>query len=146
LHDFDSERTEQPGGTFRIGGHEFNYRAKVGADVLTRFFDAPEGISHECPHCHQSFQIGSLRPTQDVLAAADALILRMLTPGQEEAWRAVRSDDAENPLTQREVVDVANWLIGAITARPTEQQSGSSSTPATAGTNSTDGSPSLAAV
>jgi hypothetical protein len=158
LHDLDSIRRSQsvragefaslndtepnPDRTFLLGGHDFRFRAKIAANLIARFYDAPEAITPTCPHCGLPFTIGSPRPQQDALAAADAMIVAFLEPGQEEAWAQVRSDDADDPLTLLEVIATGNYLLGALTARPTGQQSGSGDTPATAGTKSTDGSPS----
>lgn len=157
LHDLDSVRRSKPisqGGftdisqtpnpdhTFVLGGEQFTHRGKVGANLIARFYDAPEGITTVCPHCSKDFSLGSLRPQQDALAAADAMILAFLEPGQEDKWAKVRADDAAEPLTILEVIATGNYLLGAITARPTEQQSGSGSTSETAGTNSTETLPS----
>lgn len=126
-----------PERAFKIGGHVFTFRTKIAANLIARFYDSPEAITPICPHCGNTFNVGSPRPQQDALAAADALIGSFLEPGQQEAWAVVRADDADDPLTILEVMATGNYLLGALTARPTEQQSDSSSTPETAGTNST---------
>lgn len=147
MHDFDIIRREttNPTRSFRIGGEEFTFRPTCSANTLANYFDAPTTRWDECPHCHEKLQIGSLRPALDQLEAIDNLILEMLEPGQEEKWAAVRASK-EDPITLRQLQDVANHLVEAITGRPTERPSDSSSTASDPGTKLTENSAEAAVV
>jgi hypothetical protein len=132
LKDFDISRFENINSerVFKIGGHEFTFRAKIPADAVARYVSATQTTGNFV----------------EVVASADAVILAALDPGQEATWGAVRASDAAEPLNVIDLQEVVDHLFEVTSGRPTVRPSDSSPTPSRPGTSSTADSPSLAAV
>lgn len=129
MKDFDVIRAERVNAdrSFRIGGITFTYKPSVSADLLADYFDATFSVEGT---------------NADVVAKADALVLGWLEPGQEDAWRAVRSASAESPLSMRDIQEIITHMTEILAGRPTESASDSSSTSERTGTTSVEQSPS----
>lgn len=132
MRDFDISRFEgvSKDRRFKIGGEEFEFRAKVSAEKIASYIDA-------------THQEGNLA---EVVKTADEFILSALKdPGEQDRWHYVR-ENADPPLNIIDIQAVVSHILDATTGRPFERPSDSSSTSSPSGTSSTDNSPSLAAV
>lgn len=121
MKDFDTarnERLERERG-FRIGGHDFVYRASVAPEALLAWDDR-----------------GDLEG-QAFLDVIDETVIAFLEPGQDEKWREARSAASENPLNISDIIEVIQWLFEEQVGRPTGRSSestnggGASGTPLT---------------
>jgi hypothetical protein len=135
VKDFDAERHAHmltaDARTFTIGGETFTYRASVRPEVL--------------------FEIAELdtdRPTGEVFAVMDRMIVNMLEPGESgdagERWFALRQRD-DDPITIDDLNALVEWLVEAQAGRPTQPPSSSSPSQEANGTPSTASSSSAAA-
>ena len=127
MKNFDAERLApvEKDRSFRIGGHDFQYRAGVRPEVLARYYD------------------GS--PTNDnveTLKIYDETVVAFLEDGYADVWRSVRELEGPEAITLRDIRDLIDWLIEEQTARPTGRSSDSSSGSESRsnGTSSTDDS------
>lgn len=129
MKNFDEERKVREEETreereFVLGGETFYAKASVRPEIMLAFE-----------------QINKETPPSEVLAIADQLVTDMLDPENEshDRYRALRQTDAVDMAT---LLEICNWLIEAVTGRPTEQPAVSSPLPATpeSGTPSTDDS------
>lgn len=121
MRDFDTDkatrraqRIDPENLTFRIAGNEFVVRSgfapgSPGADAIKRFREMNEDTSDE-----------------DFNRISDETVMAFLHPGQEEKWKAARDPDIEHPITGSDLVDIVIWLIEAVTNRPLESSTDSS--------------------
>lgn len=120
--------------SFRLGGRDFVTRVSVAPETIlpwTRMIQ------------------GEIDPDEEgALAIYDETVIGFLEPGQDEAWKAVRDQNAEHPINLPDLRALVTWLFEEQTGRPTVPRSPSGSGPTASGTGSTDDSPSpvLAAV
>lgn len=138
--DFDSQRTSRPETDLKVkaAGVEFRIKPYVGLHVVARFMDSPEQMSHVCENCKHVNTIGTPRPQLDSLDAFEAFLRSIVHEDDLPKVDQLLADDNPESLLPREVQRLGWEIIGLISARPTEQQSGSRNTPETAGTTSTE--------
>lgn len=132
MKDFDQVRhsVADRDRRFLIAGSEFEAKGSLPADLLAAYFDA---LSAE-----RNVNVA-------VMTAADQLIEASLTSDDQVArWRELRSSDASDPLSIRDVQDVVAYLTEVATGRPTERSSGSGRGSGKTPTSSTEQSPSEA--
>lgn len=113
--------------SFKIGGVTFTFKPSLPARLRAEYEDIvfdPESKS------------------TTILVATDRYILACLTPGQEEAWAAVRDDNAERPVSAEDLRGILAHIEEVTAGRPTEPSSASTGKPPGTGTGSTAGSPS----
>lgn len=126
MKNFDTERQarEIPAEerTFVLGGETFIGRSSVRPEALTKW----DGI-------------GDDMPVTEVLKATDDTILALIedTDNAHERYRALRQKE-DDPLTIPDLVAVGTWLVEVQTGRPTDPPIGSTDSPSTPGTTSTD--------
>lgn len=111
MKDFDTARNERLARErgFRIGGHDFVYRASVAPEALLAWDDRGN------------------KDGQEFLDVIDETVIAFLEPGQEEKWRAARSGASENPLNISDIIEVIQWLFEEQVGRPTGRSSESTS-------------------
>ena len=123
MYDFDvigAENREHADRSFRIGGKEFTFRKALHPEVAFAL-DEP-GISDK-----------------EWLAKADQILIgSILEPGQEDAWKDVRSPDAERPVSIYEISQIIQHAISVTSGRPTPPSSASQTTQPSRGTRSTE--------
>lgn len=120
MKDFDIIRAERVNADRRVklGGEVLTFRASVAADVMAEWWDSE----------HES--------EVEALAATDRFILKLLEPGQDDAWRRVRSPDQEIPVTNADLREFVLHVLEVMSGRPTERPSGSTGTRSATGTES----------
>lgn len=121
------ERSTRPASerTFVIGGQSFLLRSAVRPEVLARL----DEVDMEAPG--------------QVIAAVDSIIVDCLTEADREKWRQVRTTDDEATLISlQDLTELLQWVMGALSGRPTERPSDSSDGSAPTGMFSTVVSPS----
>jgi hypothetical protein len=115
VKDFDQARyasTEQE-RAFRIRGREFAVGPNsLPADLLAEYIDRLGDF--ETPGRNRR-----------VLEISDELILKAIGINQGDAWHAIRSASAENPINIGEVQEVLEHVIAVTSGRPIESSSGS---------------------
>ena len=127
MKDFDIIRAEKLNAdrTVKLGGEILTFRPSVPADVLAEWWDT----THESE--------------VEALQATDAFILQLLEPGQEDAWRRVRSPQQEIPVTNSDLREFVLHVLAVMSGRPTERSSDFTGTRSATGIESkgTDSSP-----
>lgn len=122
MYDLDiigAENREQADRTFRIGGKDFTFRKALHPEV--------------------AFALNVQLDDAEWLAKADEIVTtRILEDGQEENWKAVRSVEAERPVSVYEISLIIQHAITVTSGRPTPPSSASPTTRSTRGTNSTE--------
>jgi len=131
MRDLDAgrEATLLADRSFKIGGVVFKVRPFVPVDLKVALDTV-------------LFRIDPRPSAEELVKAADDFITAMLEPGQEEAWAAVRSKDAELPLAENDLDAIIRHIDEVTAGRPTGQPSDSGTSPSTIGTESKDASPS----
>lgn len=74
------------------------------------------------------------------LEIIDETVMTAIEPEYHDAWRKVRNVDMAHPINLADLQELLQWLMEQVTSRPTGEPSGSSPSPVTTGTSSTDGS------
>lgn len=124
VRNFDEERQErysQLDRTFEIGGESFEIMPSIRPEVLFEITDAERS--------------GTMK---DIVGIADDTIKAALgDEGQVARWQHVRAE-ADPPISGRDVVDVMNWVMETLGARPTIASAPSGSPDASSGTALTD--------
>jgi len=118
MQDFDLGRQQER--EFRIAGETFRCAGGVRPEELLEWVE--------------------VRPDTapvDALAATDRLIVSFLHGDEIDRWKALRERDTD-PITMRDLNELAKWLVANETGRPTEAPSDSSNGRASTGTPSTE--------
>lgn len=120
MKDFDIIRAEKLNAdrTVKLGGEVLTFRPSVPADLLAEWWDSE----------HES--------EVEALAATDQFILQLLEPGQEDAWKRVRSPDQEIPVTNADLREFVLHVLAVMSGRPIERSSDSTGTRSATGTES----------
>jgi hypothetical protein len=123
--DFDTDRIHRAerDRSFTIGGETFTYRASIPPEDLAEWNEAVSGEK----------ELGE----RGWITLYDDTILRLLEPGQDEKWRAARSDETL-PLNLGDMRGLMEWLLAEQSGRPTGQSSASTNGGGTTGTSSTE--------
>lgn len=127
MKDFDvvrAENREHGDRRFKIGGHEFAFKAYSSPELYAATWSANDDL--------------------EWLKAADAFIVSVLEPADQEQWAKIRAVDAAEPLSFTDVRDVMDFILEVTSGRPTAASNGSSGTPSAHGTKSTGNLPSKA--
>lgn len=109
---------------FILGGEQFTIRASVRPEALIKYesLDASDDIA-------------------TTLATIDGLIIAFLEPGPggdaHNRYKAVRERE-DDPISVEDLQELVEWMMEVYTARPTVPPGGSSESPGTTGTDSTD--------
>lgn len=112
---------------FTLGGETFYFRPVTSYTVMGQIGSGEEITAAE------------------LIAIMEKSLVKMLEPGQEEAFLAkLRSDD--DPLDFQDLTDLVGWVAEQQTGRPTAASSLSTGGDAPTSTTSTDGSSSKPAV
>lgn len=128
MHDFDPARAERyhEDRQFKLGGEIFTYRPGVKPEKMAAYED-----------------LDLTATAEETLRVVDDLIVSWLDtnddPTAVERWRAIRERE-DDPITGKDISDLAVWLYAQTTRRPTQQPSPSGDGSETTGTTSTDGS------
>lgn len=111
---FDEKRSQRPARTveertFTIGGVSLVQRdpRDVKPEALTPY----EQITKESP-------------LSTDLGAMDAIVVALLEPDSQQAWKELRARD-KDVITPEDITDVLQYLIEQVTGRPTGQPSAS---------------------
>lgn len=116
MRNFDEARQERLAQerSFTIGGQTFEYRASVAPEAYLEWSKMVGG------------EYGDDLTEEKSIEIFDSTIVAFLKPGQDEKWKAVRSPDAEIPLTLGDMKDVVRFLFEENSGRPTGASSASS--------------------
>lgn len=102
--DFDAERVAAAPERvidFKIGGKTFHIRPFVPPEMLLYFDD------------------WTAESSQKTIEGFDKFILDCIEPSEAKAWRDVRKK-ADPAINMNDLEDVAFWILGRITGRPTK--------------------------
>ncbi len=134
--------------TFTIAGVELTYRPSVAPEIGMRLEEMRqevrvqlEALKAEAAKAEKQAQTNGGEVDMEALAAAvdnmkvtdtemlqtgDETVLACLTVESREAWGALRSPDADQPLTFDEVFEIADYLLGRVAGIPTSAPADSS--------------------
>lgn len=153
MKNFDTDRAKrlEQDRSFTINGHTFRHKPAVAPEAVAEW-SAMVGGEHVERDSDGNIRLDSSGDPisslteQEAIEILDRTILAFLEAGQDDAWKAARAVDAENPINLQDLRDLVAWLFEVTSGRPTGQSSGSPASTSGNGnspseTTSTDVSP-----
>lgn len=155
LERFEANRLarEKADRSFVLLGETLVFRAHVPYEIGRGLEAARMKFAHELTEAQKRIESANGQPpdlsdltlnTDELVQAADAQILACLEPEGRQAWGRLRALDSDSPLNFHEIGQIADYLLGRVTAIPTDAPAVSSGGRKTTGSKSKGASSSTA--